>query len=297
MTNEVLFSLPARGIEEAWCARLLVRSLRKFGGPLCDSPVLILDGRKDGPAIDFDDENTHSQPLEMDEVQRAFPLAVKAVAAAQAEAYAAGRCRTLVVLFPACLVFNPPMLFTLEHGEAAAVRPVHIQNVGLQPGEPLDPYWQRVFESTGTQDTHRVVESFIDRQVLRFYINAGSFSVDPSLGLMRRWLECLDPLLRDEAFLAGPCETAFKRIFLHQAVLSALLAQLSAEQVRILPPDYAYPVHLHDRAPSPWAGVTLDRVTSIIYDELFTDPIGMHGMAMSPDLHRWLENQAGQKTL
>lgn len=55
-------------------------------------------------------------------------------------------------------------------------------------------------------------------------------------------------MVTDEAFQAGPCRDELHRIFLHQAILSTLVAkQLDWERVRLLPPEYNYPLNLSDR--------------------------------------------------
>lgn len=120
------------------------------------------------------------------------------------------------------------------------------RNVGVSVAEPLDDFWSRVFERVGIADTDYSVESFVDGQKIRAYFNSHSYRVDPSVGLFRRWLECFEGLVLDTEFQVSSCSDDLHRIFLHQAVLSALtVAMIDSERIRILPPSYSYPYNLN----------------------------------------------------
>ena len=75
---------------------------------------------------------------------RHYYFAGKVCASAQAEELATPGVRSLIWIDPACLIVRPPLLFDLGQSFDAAVRPVHIRNVGLPPGEPLNGFWKKI---------------------------------------------------------------------------------------------------------------------------------------------------------
>ncbi|MBS3783950.1 MAG: hypothetical protein KGY78_05870, partial [Anaerolineae bacterium] len=71
-------------------------------------------------------------------------------------------------------------------------------------------------------------------------------------------------------FQAGPCSDALHKIFLHQAILSTLVArELAWERVRLLPPEYSYPLNLLDEIPPARRPATLNRLVTAVYEEAF----------------------------
>jgi len=174
----------------------------------------------------------------------------------------------MVWLGPGCLVFRPPELFVLGSGCDAAFRPVHIANVGSLRSAPLDDYWTHVYAAVGVRDNRGSVESLLDGQRLRPYYNTHCFAVNPGLGLMNEWLGCFRLLVTDEAFQSGPCRDDLHRIFLHQAVLSALVNKsVDPGRFRILPPEYSYPLHFHDKLTGARRARTMNDITVAAYED------------------------------
>jgi hypothetical protein len=143
-----------------------------------------------------------------------------------------------------------------------------VQNVGILAGEPLDDYWAAIYRASGLEDTERTVESFVDGQTLRPYFNTHCFAADPAAGLMTTWLARFETLVADRSFQSTACREELHRIFLHQAVLSALLVQaLAPEQIRLLPAEYSYPLHLQARIPASRRASTLNELACAVYEE------------------------------
>ncbi|MCP4247109.1 MAG: hypothetical protein GY778_08670, partial [bacterium] len=189
-------------------------------------------------------------PLHIPDTVRGYILASKVCACAQAEALASPETQSLVWLSPECLVVRPPVLFGLGAALDAAVRPVHIRNVGLLATEPPDAFWRGVYDAVGVSDVQTTVVSFCDAQHIRAYFNSAAFAVKPSAGLLNRWFDRFEALVRDQAFQSKACRDELHQVFLHQAILSTLVAtQLDPERVRTLPPDYGYPYNLHGSVP------------------------------------------------
>jgi hypothetical protein len=272
-------------------ARIAVESLRAFGGPLGDCPVwaFALDpGRASAVLPDL--EGIERLPLIVEEDCPPYPFAEKVYACAQAEEMAGPEVRSLIWLSLDCLVVNPPLLFDLDPQEGAAAaeaafRPVHHRNVGSLAAERLDDFWQRVYRALEIDEMPYTVESFADGQTLRPYFNTHCFALNPALGLGRAWWACFRSLVADEEFQAGPCRDELHRIFLHQAILSTLVAKLlDWERVRLLPPEYNYPLNLLRDIPSDRRAVTLNSLVNAVYEGTF--PWGE--IDIQEPLHSWL---------
>ena len=254
-------------VESVQPVRQAIASLREFGGPLGSCPVLAfapapLPGSDIGRMAAVDVVALEAEP----ELAR-YPFGTKVAACAQAEACVPRDTSSLVWLGPGCMVLNPPALFALGPDCDAAFRPVHIANVGSLRSRPLDQYWTRVYAAVGAEDGDGSVESSLDGQRLRPYYNTHCFAVNPALGLMAEWLELFRSLVRDETFQSGPCRDEIHRIFLHQAVLSALVTRsIAPGRVRILPPEYSYPLHFHEKLPDTQRVDVLNDITVAAYE-------------------------------
>lgn len=263
--------------------RLAIASLREFGGSLAASPVLVyapaaLQGSDVGRM-----ERVELRELEPDAAR--YPFTAKVRACAEAEVRLAGSAGSLVWLGAGCLVLRPPDLFALGSSYDAAFRPVHVANVGSPRSGPLDEYWARVYAATGTDDRDGSVESLLDRQQLRPYYNTHCFSIDPGLGLMAEWRRVLCELVADEPFQSGPCRDELHRIFLHQAVLSALISgAVSLGRLRILPPGYSYPLHFHAKLADEQRARVMNDVTVAAYE----DDADLAAVPADEPLRSWL---------
>ena len=103
--------------------------------------------------------------------------------------------------------------------------PVTLANtIGIPPhGEPND-YWQPIYAATGL-DYHKLValETIADPVRIQPYYNCEVFSFNPRLGIAGEWARLLTRFLRDEAYQQTVCTTFLRKLFLHQAVLSAVI--------------------------------------------------------------------------
>ncbi len=272
-------------------ARLVVESLRAFGGPLRDSPVwaFVSDSERVSHALP-DIVGLHSFPLTLEEGFPPYPFAEKVWAFAQAEEMAGPEIRSLVWLSLDCLVVNSPRLFDLGPSADiapadAAFRPVHHRNIGSLAREPLDAFWQGIYHALGIDDMPYTIESFVDRQTLRPYFNTHCFALNPALGVGHAWWVCFRKMVADRAFQTGPCRDAAHQIFMHQAILSTLIAKLlSWERVRMLPAEYNYPLNLLSEIPEDCRPPTFNSLVTPVYEDVF--PWGE--IAINEPLRSWM---------
>jgi len=294
VVGQTAFLSMVRTVSERARARMLIHSIRSFGGALSTCQVWIFEANPlTAPCKSLERTDVQILPLSVPDTVRHYVFADKVYACTRAEQLASSSIQSLIWIDPACLIVDPPLLFALDQSLDAAVRPVHIRNVGLTATEPLDGFWKKTYEAVGIDDVQITVESFVDGQELRAYYNSHAFSVDPSLGLLRRWFECFELLVADQDFQRSSCRDDLHQIFLHQAVLSALLASVpEPARIRALPPDYNYPYNLHQSVPLDRRARTLNELVSITYEERSLDPDVVEDIGINEPLRSWLALRA-----
>jgi hypothetical protein len=272
---------------------LLIDSLRAFGGQFGQAPVWIFYCHDYDPtelATEYPETGEVAWiPLVDEESLPNYYFGRKVLACAQAEAMTAAGVRSLVWLDPNCLVIQPPTLLDLHPAYEAAFRPVHIRNVGSPADQPLDEFWGTIYRAIRIEDATFTVQSFVDAQSLRPYFNSHLFSIDPAKGVLRLWLEYFKLLIADRTFQSGACSSELHQIFLHQAILSALVAKLlPVKGIRILPPEYSYPLHLHSKVPYSQRVGALNDLVCAVYEEDLPHPQTIHELEIHEPLYSWL---------
>ena len=275
-SNDLRFLLMFRSQMGERMARTVIESLRAFGGPLRDGEVwaFVLDPARVPYALQ-DLDRVRWFPLARQDDDPPYPFADKVYACARAEEMAGSAVQSLVWLGLDCLIINPPVLFDLGPAPGvapadAAFRPVHHQNVGAPAHEPPDGFWRGIYQALGIDEAPYTIESFADGRTLRPYFNTHCFAFDPATNLGHAWWEHFRALAFDPAFQAGPCHDEAHQIFLHQAVLSTLVAkQLDRDRVRLLPPEYNYPLNLLGEMPPALRAPALNGLVNAVYEEAF----------------------------
>jgi hypothetical protein len=280
-------------------AKLLIASIRAYGGDLAACPVWVMELDPVGvPCGDLAGGGVRVFPVSVADSLGGYLFAGKVTACARAEELASGTVGSLVWLIPECLILRPPVLMKLRDGLSAAVRPVHIRNIGLPAGSEPDVFWKGIFDVVGEPSASWTVESFVESERIRPYFNSAAFSVHPAAGLMRRWLELFEVLVHDAAFQTIACGDEWHRVFLHQAILSALIAtSVDRTRVRELPPDYGYPYNLHDSVPEERRAAALDDLVCAIYEHRSVNPASVTDIEIREPLRSWLRERTGNTAL
>ncbi len=289
------FVTRVRSAESARAARLLLESLRAFGGAMAPCPawVFAADGVREQARRELAGvADVAVLPLAVPCDAAPFLFAEKVFACARAEQVAGPDAGSLVWMDPECLVAGEPLLLDLGGAADAAFRPVHVRNVGLPPAEPLDPFWSGICAAIGTPDVPGTVVSFVDGQVLRSYFNSHCFSVNPRVGLMARWWEVFQRLVAGAAFRRQACPDEAHRVFLFQAVLSVLVAStVGRGRIRVLPPSYSYPYHLHAKVPTGRRPAALNDLAVVVLEDRLLDPAGATDIEIREPLRSWLASR------
>ncbi len=289
-TNHTLFITKVGTPLDKSCARLLIESLRSFGWVMQNCPFWIFEINPEKTACqDMVDLNVDVLPLNTPAPLCDFLFGEKVYACAQAELLAPPNTHSLVWIDPICLIVQPPLLYRLTAYYDAAFRPVHIRNVGSPANKPPDAFWQKIYDVVGVNDMPILVESFVDGQRLRAYFNSHVFAVNPAKGWMQRWLTCVGTLISDQQFQSAICQNEAHRVFLFQAILSAIVAgSIDDKRLLILPPVYNYPYNLHQSIPAERRVKSLNDLTSLVYENRSLNPREIGDIEIHGPLYKWL---------
>ena len=293
--ESVIFFTCVRTIGQRSDARLLIDSMRSFGGEMSENPIWVFEvDPQNIPCGSLAGEGVKILPLEVPQSVGSYYYGAKVYACARAEELAPAEVGTLVWLSPENLIIQPPLLFDLGELYDVAVRPVHIKNVGSPVNEPPDEFWTKVYNAVGVRDMGTAVETFIDPQMIRAYFNSAAYAFRPSVGLGQRWFEMFELLVNDSQFQDGPCRDDWHQVFLHQAVLSTLIAsQLDPDRIMTLPPDYIYPYNLHQDVPLDRRAGSLNDLVCIFHEGRSLVPDDINDIGVEEPLRSWLANRSG----
>jgi hypothetical protein len=289
-TEEVVFVIVVATPQDLSSSRVLIDSLRSFGGLLGGAEVLLFeaDARK-APCGSLEGERVRVVPLAVPDRFQGFLFSEKVWACREAERLMPPGTNSVAYLTPQSLIVRPPVELHLTAEHDVALRPVHIRNVGLPVEEPLDAFWRGVYDSVGIGDTASTVESFVDGQRIRAYFNTGVFSINPGMGLLRRWSECFGELVSNRRFQASACGDVRHKIFLHQAVFSAIVARdVPEERIWKLSPEYSYPYHLQRLVPAARRAAVLNDLVCPVFEDHPPDPGSMDDIEVREPLRSWL---------
>jgi len=139
------------------------------------------------------------------------------------------------------------------------------------------------------------MQTIVDEQQVRAYVNAGILVVRPERGLLRGWQANFERLHRLPEFEVFYRQSELYRIFMHQAVLAgSLLSSLGQEAIQQLPFEVNYPLHLHSRVAKEHQPSSLSQLITCRYEEFketFRDPSVQDLLQTDKPLKDWLQAQ------
>jgi glyoxylase-like metal-dependent hydrolase (beta-lactamase superfamily II) len=279
--------------EQSRSVMAMVKSIRELSGDFRNSKIFVVRSDPENfPCTALVAKGVELVQLEMDKSFMDYPLAMKAFAAAQVERAIKGKAGTLTWLDPGVLVLDSPDDLSLGGNFDCAIRPVSLSNtIGLLPGQEPDAYWKPIYIRTGINFRELpVVETVVDKIKIQPYYNCEVFSVNPELGICGEWAKLLSDLLKDGDYQKVACLTFLKRLFLHQAVLSAVItSRIKPDRIKALPISCAYPFNQRDRLASEKRIPLLNDLSVVIFDYAWENiPNWMDQIKIQEPLRRWL---------
>lgn len=282
-------------------ANILIKSIREFGGSYANSPVYVfIADTVNTPCRSLKALNVNLIPLNVSDTLPGYPFLNKVLACERAEKLLRGKSEIIVWMDVDALVLKEPSEFCLEKNKIIAIRPVNLRNnVGLPVDSKVDPYWKRIFDYTGLK-TKKVpeVETLVDSQMVRMYLNSAVFSIRPEEGIFTEWKRLFMLLVYDRNFQNEACVTYNHRLFLHQAVLSAVVAsRIKENQIQWFSQKAGYPLHHHFQLPHEKRVSHLNHLESLIYENLWSVPNWlMSVIRVNEPLRSWLQERYEKET-
>jgi len=278
-------------------ATMLVRSLRQFGGGLANMPVWIFLREETGFTHSqhnmLEDLDVQFYHFHIDEDLYRFPFAAKAVAAAEAEKLAEGRCKILAWHDRTGLIYHAPWAFQLPEQISFGFRPTDIANIGAPFGQPLPPFWKTICGTFDlTADQLPAITTVIDQVKLHLYVNAGLLVVRPKTGTLQKWEENLRKSYALPEFKRFYQQARRYAIFMHQAALTAAVVQQTTLEERIILPDsYLFSVDNFYDYPGEIRPQKLDDIVTGRFHEFFSLDNWEEKLDASPELINWFRSQ------
>jgi hypothetical protein len=257
----------------------LVKSLREFGGKYRNASIWLylpqeLMKADTSLVRQLNSLNVLSKSFTLPEHAAWYFLSGKVIAAARAEADADGLYDILVFLNHDTVVLDEPGEFSLSAGKKFGYRPVMHKNVGMLYSEPLDSFWMQIYQVNAI-DEHKLFPMVTpaDGDTIRPYFNAGLLVVRPEESILRNWERYFIRLSRD-TLIRSLCEQDFsKRLFLHQAALTAaVLNHLDPEELYLFSDQINYPVFFKEIFGARKEFLDISEAITIRHESYFRNP-------------------------
>jgi hypothetical protein len=282
----------------------LARSIRTFGGMFCFNPIWMFSSRKEEDISEATRRElfsigTRLVTYEMDPGGVDFPFASYVTAAGIAEGLAQGEASYLAMMASDTLILQSPSEFLLPAGKSLGGCPVHLKLLGSGYNDPIDDFWGLIYHHCHV-DVENIfaMQTIVDEQLVRAYLNAGLLVVRPERGLLRAWQRNFDRLFRLPEFEAFYQQHELYAIFMHQMVLAgSILSLLKPDEFQQFPFEINYPIHLHTRVAPSRQPASLNQLITCRYEdynEFLGNPDLDDLIQVDQPLKDWLQAQIVQ---
>ena len=273
---------------------LLARSLRAFGGKMANHPLWLMMPQKLEQVSEsmrqvLGELGVQVHRFEVPEEALRFPFGGKVYAAAAAEALASNQADILVWMDSDTIFTEEPSKFALRENVSLGYRPVMLKNISLLFDEPLNAFWDFIYERCETPVEHIFpMLTTVDGVQIRPQFNAGIMNVRPGKRLLQTWRNNFELLYQQPELSHYYQEHVLYRIFVHQSILAAtLLNMFHKDEMQDLGPRVNVPMFLETEPDAASEAVTLR------YDEFkfFERPDWEKKVFLNESLKKWLQTQ------
>ena len=223
-------------------SKLLVASLREFGGDFKDTPIFSYQPRKEfkisQETIDFfEKNNVEYVDLELNKEFSHYPFANKILASAHREQHT--NAEILIFLDSDVFFFNEPKEFA-DFGDADLIlRPVDIKNIGAENLDDKNAiYWKKLYNLLGVK-TRRKVSTTVTNVSIWEYYQGGHVATLKKNDFCRTWHENFIKVMAAEIMPDQGIS------FVEQSVLAATVSQMELN-VKKFAKEYNYPLHMEN---------------------------------------------------
>lgn len=291
--SKLVFVLSVSNINDVQTSEMLIKSLRENGGKYSNSRIYIVYDKPAAKHIyKLSSYNVEFLPIQIDSAGSDYLFSRKVYASAQVERILNNQDVNLIWLDNECLVFSEPTELELSLNIKAAMRPVFLlNNIGQLEKNPVDGFWKRIYSELKIDpDQVPIVESLVESKRIRFYINCQVISVNPGSGIFADWERVFTKLVRDEDFQKNYCSDIKHQIFLHQAVLSAVIcSKVELGNIQWFSNAYGYPIQQHKLIPPEKRIGRIGDVRILIYENFLKEnPDWIEEYQIQEPLKSWL---------
>ncbi len=272
---------------------ILAASIRKFGNSLSDYPIWVFVPKPvESIAKEMRDLflslNVDLIPFSP-ENEPNFPFITHVLAAANAELLAKEKTNLLAWLGSNTIIFNEPKHFLLDDDKNLGYRPVHHTNIGSFIDEPINPFWEQVYQKCNvSKEQIFPMKTHVDHNKLRPYFNAGCLIIRPEKGLLQSWWNFYKDLFNEQSFKDYYNKNYLYAIFIHQAILSGvILSSMERNELYELPFEYNYPLNLYYNCPLVYQAKNVNKLITVRYEDLGD----LKKVPIQDPLKSWLINQ------
>ncbi len=268
-----------------WEARLLVESIRQFGGRFANAVIYAIQPRGIDPLRPetialFERAGVIHRAANLNKEYAPWPTNNKVYAVADIESVAT--TQFVVFLDTDSIIVNEPVEFVLRDGVDLAVQPTLRQFRGSTgPGDASDSFWLKLYQMCEVPEPP-YVSTMLDRVRIRGYYNGGLAVFRREAGLGRRWLKYLRRI--------GPTIPGDVRYNMDQFALALIAAGIPG-RVQLLPSIYNYNIaRRHEFVVETDRNINLDSLVHIHYHEAFRQPGFLAALrpALDPTEERFL---------
>ncbi len=268
-------------------SKLLIASLREFGGRFRDVPIFSYQPRKkfkiSSDTISFFEKNNVEYiDIELNQKFPKYPLANKPLACAHREMHT--DADTLVFLDTDVFFLNEPSEFIKFESADVILRPVDGKNIGTQnSGDKNAIYWNNLYKLLNVK-SHKNIRTTVTNEDIWEYYNSGHIVTLTKNNLFNTWRKNFEKVMD-----AGirPDHGLF---FVEQSVLSATVSQMELG-VKHFSKEYNYPLHRDNKIRNKKYVVSnFDSLVSIHYHKMFQNKNRV-GRVRKLNLVRYLMNR------
>lgn len=254
-------------------SKLLVTSLRGFGGPFSDIPIFSYQPRKNNKiskkTIAFFEKNQVEYiNNNLNKRFAYYPLINKPLACAHREYNT--NADILIFLDSDIFFLNEPTELIDFHEADVILRPVDVKNIGTESLEDENSsYWNELYQLLNVNVRRKVTTTVDNKDILEYY-NSGHIVTKTRNKLFNSWkeniLKAMDAGINPQTGL----------FYLEQSVFAATISQMELN-VKYLNNNYNFPIHLLNRMENRnYYLSNFDKIVSLHYHKIFNNRKGIN---------------------
>lgn len=247
-------------------SKLLISSLREFGGEFKDIPIFSYQPRKNfkisQKTIDFfEKNNVEYVDLELNKNFCHYPYANKPLACTHREINT--NAEILIFLDSDVLFLNEPKEFTKFGNADVILRPVDIKNIGSENSEDENAdYWESLYKLLNVKIRRKISTTVTNENIWEYY-NSGHIVTYTKNNLFRTWNDNFTKVM-DAGIIPN-----HGLPFVEQSVFSATVSQMELK-VKFFDKEYNYPIHMENQIQnSDYVVNSFDSLVSLHYHDIF----------------------------